>query len=189
MKAKEKMLYISYVIHSHKGDSYDWTAKTKTLFNSFYEKAKEQNLFTKDEQELIDEAYLRFDDYLDSKEFVLVHNDLHFDNIIYNNGKIKLIDFERSLYAPKDFELDIIYKMVRKPWKYANEEDEKYTKLEDYKNIMSYIEKYYPELVHIDNLYKRLAIYDMVYYLKQYIKRPDLIELKEDILNAVRKAM
>ena len=96
-----------------------------------------------------------------------------------------MIDFERSVYAPKDFELDILYRMIRKPWKFASEENEQYTKLSDYENIMSYIEKYYPELIHIDNLYKRLAIYDIVYFLKQYINAPQYDELKQDVLKAV----
>ena len=172
--------------HRNIGKSYDWTKKTSELFGNLYDKAKELNLFDNEEQKLIDNAYFKFDKYLESKEFVLVHNDLHFDNIFYNDGKIKLIDFERSIYAPKDFELDILYRMIRKPWKFASEETEKYTKLEDYKNIMIYIEKYYPELIHIDNLYKRLAIYDMIYYLKHYIYNPHILELKEDILSAVK---
>ena len=171
--------------HRNIGESYDWIRKTSELFINLYKKAKELNLFDNEEQELIENAYSKFDMYLESKEFVLVHNDLHFDNIIYNNGKIKLIDFERSIYAPKDFELDILYRMIRKPWKFASEETEEYTKLEDYENIMIYIEKYYPELVHTCNLYKRLAIYDIIYYLKQYINNPNILELKEDVLNAV----
>ena len=57
----------------------------------------------------------------------IIHNDLHFDNIFYKDGKIKIIDFERSMYAPKDFELDILYRMIRKPWKFASEETEQYT--------------------------------------------------------------
>lgn len=172
--------------HSNVGESYDWTKKTSELFNNLYDKAKQLNLFDNEEQELIDNAYSKFDLYLETKEFVLVHNDLHFDNIFYNDGKIKLIDFERSIYAPRDFELDILYRMIRKPWKFASEETEEYTKLEDYEYIMKYIEKYYPELIHIDNLYKRLAIYDMIYYLKQYINNPHILELKEDILSAVK---
>ena len=101
------------------------------------------------------------------------------------DGNIKLIDFERSIYAPKEFELDILYRMIRKPWKFASEDNEKYTKLEDYINIMTYIEKYYPELFDNKNLYKKLAIYDVIYYMKQYIEVPKHIELKEDIFSAV----
>lgn len=172
--------------HNNIGDSYDWTKKTKDLFINLYEKAKTLNIFNYDESQLLDNAYSKFDKYLESNEFVLIHNDLHFDNIIYNNGKIKLIDFERSIYAPRDFELDILYRMIRKPWKFASEETEEYTRLEDYEIIMNYIEKYYPEIIHIDNLYKRLAIYDIVYYLKQYINNPSITELKEDVLSAAK---
>ena len=170
--------------HSNKGKYYDWVKRTSDLFIELYKKAKESNLFSKEEFYLLDEAYSKFSKLLKSEEFVLVHNDLHFDNIFYKDGKIKLIDFERSIYAPKDFELDILYRMIRKPWKFASEENEKYTKLNDYENIMIYIEKYYPELIHIDYLYKRLAIYDMVYFLKQYINSPHIDELKQDILKA-----
>ncbi len=172
--------------HSNIGESYDWGKKTSELFSCQYEKAKKLNLFDNEEQILLNNAYSKFDKYLKSKEFVLIHNDLHFDNIFYNEGRIKLIDFERSIYAPRDFELDILYRMIRKPWKFASEETEKYTKLEDYENIMMYVEKYYPAIIHIDNLYKRLAIYDMVYYLKHYINNPSISELKEDILNAAK---
>ena len=52
---------------------------------------------------------------------------------------------------------------------------------------MSYIEKYYPELVNIQNLYKRLAIYDIVYYLEHLIRHPDIEELKNDVLFATKK--
>ena len=177
------------MFHSNIGESYDWIKKTKDLYSDLYEKAKNMNLFSSEERLLLDNVYLKIDEYIKPNEFVLIHNDLHFDNIIYNNGKIKLIDFERSMYAPKEFELDILYRMVRKPWKFASEEAEEYTKKEDYDNIMKYIEKYYPEIIHIDNLYKRLSIYDIVYYLKQYINNPSILELKEDILNAAKNVL
>ncbi len=170
--------------HSNIGNNYDWTKTTSDLFIKLYEKSK--LLFNEDEQKLIDKAYSRFSEFLDSNEFVLVHNDLHFDNIFYSNGKIKLIDFERSIYAPRDFELDILYRMIRKPWKFASEEIEQYTKLSDYENIMTYIEKYYKELVSNKYLYQRLAIYDMVYFLKQYLNNPQIEELKQDIIDAAK---
>ena len=172
--------------HNNIGKYYNWSKKISDSFIEYFNKAKLLKLLNNEEIELLNKAYSKFDELLKSDEFVLVHNDLHFDNIFYNNGKIKLIDFERSLYAPKDFELSIIYRMVKRPWKYATEENEQYTKEKDYENIMTYIEKYYPELIHIDNLYKRLAIYDVVYYLRAYVKEPKYIENKEDALNAAK---
>ena len=100
------------------------------------------------------------------------------------DGKIKIIDFERSMYAPRDFELDIFYRMIRKPWKFASEETEEYTDVSQYSNIMSYVQKYYPELLSNPNLYERLGIYDMVYFLAQLVRHPELDELKVDVLSA-----
>lgn len=174
-------------IHRNTGESYDWTKKVKNQFVSLYEKAKKLNLFSEKEQKLLADAYTKFEKYLASNDFVLIHNDLHFDNIFFNNGKIKLIDFERSIYAPRDFELDILYKMIRKPWKFASEETEKYVDAGHYSNIMSQIEKYYPELVNIPNLYSRLAIYDIVYFLKHLVQYPEIEELKNDVLSAAKK--
>lgn len=171
-------------IHSNTSQEYDWTSYLKNKFFSSYLKAKELSIFDEEEQQLIDYAYSRFEKYLESKDFVLIHNDLHFDNIFYHNGKIKLIDFERTMYAPRDFELDIFYRMVRKPWKFASEETEKYTDSSDYSNIKLYVEKYYPELVNVPFLSQRLAIYDMVYFLKQVLNYPNEKELKKEVIDA-----
>lgn len=174
-------------IHSNIGESYDWTKEISDSFASLYEKAKKLNIFNQEELKFLDYAYAKFEKYLASNDFVLIHNDLHFDNILFSDGKIKLIDFERSMYAPRDFELDILYRMIRKPWKFASEETEQYTNLSHYSNIMTYIEKYYPEIVNIPNLYRRLAIYDIVYFLKHLIQHPDIEELKNDVLFAAKK--
>ena len=175
-------------MHSNIGEKYDWVEYNKKKFNISFNEAKNKNLLSKDEIEIIDSAYSLFDKYLKSDEFVLIHNDLHFDNIFVNNGKIKVIDFERSMYAPKDFELHIIYYMVRQPWKHANEECEKYTNVEDYRNVMTYIEKYYPEIINTPNLYKRLAIYDLIYEFSHFVKFLDYYdELKEAVMSAAKR--
>lgn len=171
-------------IHSNVGESYDWVEYFSKQFVELNNKAKDLSIFSLDEQLKLDYVYSRMSYYLPSTEFVLIHNDLHFDNIFYNNGELKIIDFERSMYAPLDFELDILYRMVRMPWKFASEETEEFTKEEDYKNIMSYLDRYYPEILSIPNLYERLAIYDVIYFLEQLVKHPELNELKKCVLNA-----
>lgn len=173
-------------IHSNKGNPYDWTKLFKEQFALLYSKALSMNLFTEEEQQLINHAYSKFEKYLQSTDFVLVHNDLHFDNIFYDDGKIKIIDFERSMIAPKDFELDILFRMVRKPWKFASEKTEDFCDSSDYTSIRLYIERYYPELINIPHLSQRLAIYDMEYFLSQLIDYPHLNELKQDVLEATK---
>lgn len=172
--------------HSNVGNSYDWSKYMKEKFLVSYKTLKETSIFSEEEKQLLEYSYSKFDKYLQSNEFVLVHNDLHFDNIFYNNGKIKIIDFERSMYAPIDFELDILYRMIRKPWKFASEETEQYTNSSDYSNIMLYIEKYYPSILDNKYLDQRLAVYDVVYYLSHLVNNPDSKELKEDIINAAK---
>ncbi len=171
-------------MHNIKGDKYDWSDYMKKEFNPLYEEAKRLNIFTEEEQKLLEQTYSKFDTYLESDEFVLIHNDLHFDNIFVDKGIIKIIDFERSMYAPRDFELGIFYRMIRKPWKFASEETEEYTNASQYSNIMYYVQKYYPELLSNPNLYERLGIYDIVYFLAQLVRHPELDELKVDVLSA-----
>lgn len=171
-------------IHCNVGLKYDWLGKIKEQFMTLFNEVKGLNIFSENDKKLLNHAYSKFDKYLESNDFVLVHNDLHFDNIFYNNDKIKIIDFERSMYAPRDFELAILYRMIRKPWKFASEETEKYVDSSHYSNIMLYIEKYYPELVSNPYLYQRLAIYDMVYFMKHLIKHPKIEELKDDVIFA-----
>ena len=168
--------------HKNVGSKRDWISENKDKFSSLYSKVIEMNIFNEDECKLIEYAFSKFDRYLDSNEFVLVHNDLHFDNVFYCDGDIKVIDFERSMYAPKDYELAIIYNMVRKPWKFASEEDERNVDMSQYSYVMTYIGKYYPELVNVPNLYQRLAIYDMIYYLRQLLNYPDSKDLKNDVI-------
>lgn len=138
-------------LHLNVGEKYDWSNYIKNKFLINYKKVKGLSILTEEERQLLEYSYSKFDKYLQSDEFVLVHNDLHFDNVFYNNGKIKVIDFERSMYAPRDFELDILYRMIRKPWNFASEETEQYTNAKDYFNILLYLEKYYKEL--FDNKY------------------------------------
>lgn len=173
-------------IHSNTASPYDWADYFKKQISLLYSEAKENNIFNKEECDLIEQAYSKFEHFLKSEDFVLVHNDLHFDNIFYNDGEIKLIDFERAMFAPKDFELDIFFRMVRKPWKYASEETERFTNASDYANIEAYVHEYYPELVNVPFLAQRLAIYDIVYNLEQLVENPDEEELKEDIINAAK---
>lgn len=172
--------------HLNIGKPFCWEDYITNKFLKLYKKAKESNIFSVEEQQLIEEAIPLFSKFLLSNKFVLVHNDLHFDNIIYKDGNIKLIDFERAIIAPKDSELDILYRMVRMPWKFASEETEKFVKKEDYSNIMGYIKEFYPELINIPNLYERLGIYDMLYFIDQYLEHPEYDDLKEPIIEGAK---
>ena len=83
-------------IHSNKskGQNFDWNNYLQNQFTELYSKTKTLNVFTEQEQKLIEYAFSKFSKYLKKEEeLVLVHNDLHFDNMFYKDGKIKIIDF------------------------------------------------------------------------------------------------
>lgn len=166
--------------HKNKKEKYNWNNYISKQFDNYYNK----KLFTKNEQLLIEKAHNKFSKYLNiDVPFVLTHNDIHFDNIIKTNTGLRIIDFERSMVAPIDFELDILTRMIRNPLKFANEDDENNIDIKHYKMIPVYLEKYYKEITSIPYLTQRLAIYDIIYYLRQY-KNIENVELKNPILEA-----
>lgn len=98
---------------------------------------------------------------------VLVHNDIHLENIFYENEEITgIIDFDWASQAPKDYELRMITGVFREP-KYAVEKRleplyENYTMTEEF----GFLKKYYPELFKIDKLADRIRLY----YLEKTIR-------------------
>lgn len=177
----KKLCDILKTFHINKGQNYNWSNKLKKEALKYLKRSKD--FYNKDEQKLIEKAISKFDKYLIDNEMVFIHNDIHFDNIIYNNGNIKIIDFERSMYAPLDFELDILYRMIRMPWKFASEETEQYTKYSDYENITLYLKKYYPLLFNHKYITERLKIYEMIYFMEPAYKYPHLPHLKQEVIS------
>jgi hypothetical protein len=98
--------------------------------------------------------------------FGLVYNDAHFDNFIYDKGKIYLIDFDRVVYAPIDYEMLIFKTMCDNPSKFASEEDESNVFNEDFIKVYAWFNKYYKEIFEIKNIDKRIKIYQFNYHCK-----------------------
>ena len=127
----KKLMLIVKEFHSNKKESYDWLNKIK---NDILNKINEcKTLFSKEDYNMIINSINKYDNYLIDNRFALIHNDLHFDNIIYNNGVLKIIDFNDSIYAPIDFEFRQLYMCQEKPWKWANIEMDPYQKPDAYK--------------------------------------------------------
>lgn len=102
--------------------------------------------------------------------FGLVYNDAHFDNFIYDNGQLNLIDFDRVKVCPIDYEMLIFKLMCINPLKFVSEEDEDKIKEEDYANIYDQFKLEYPEMFTNKNVEKRIAVYQFDYLIGQAIK-------------------
>jgi len=173
-------------IHKVKVSSYDWCSYIKERVLDYYEKTKKY--FKNEEQKLIEEVIGLFDIYLKENKLVLIHNDLHFDNVIVSNDKLYLIDFNDSIVAPIDYDLRLLFMCKDTPWKWANTEMDPFQLPKDYKNIIAYIKKYYEELNDIEFLDKRITIYNLVNDIR-LLSRFNNDELKQNIMKYVRELM
>lgn len=125
----------------------------------------------------------------DENKFALVYNDAHFDNFIYYDNELKLIDFDRVIYCPVDYEMLIYKTMYDKPDKFANEYDEENIHEEDYAKIYTQIKEEYPEMFRHKKAEDRIKVYQFIYLIKQAIKTADhnwisslLLDFKNSIL-------
>lgn len=120
----------------------------------------------------------------------LVYNDAHFDNFIYDNGKLSLIDFDRVRVCPIDYEMLIFKTMCDNPSKFASEEDEDNIKDEDYLDIYKQFMVEYPEMFKDKNTETRIAVYQFNYLIGQAIKCKDnewVAELIRNLINDIQK--
>lgn len=97
----------------------------------------------------------------------LVLNDAHFDNFILNDGKIYVIDFDRVLYAPIDYELLVIKQMLSNPKEYANKFDKTNVQYEDYNFIYGLLKQYSPKMFESEYLTERVAVYELMLVLSR----------------------
>jgi len=96
---------------------------------------------------------------------VLVHNDIHFSNILYRGKKISgIIDFDIDCQAPVDFELRKIcyffYNPIN-PRNYVSKDLYDKYKGCQMKEEMMFLKKKYRKLFEVDNLVTRLKIYHL----------------------------
>ena len=121
-------------------------------------------------------------DILDEVETaVFVHNDLHFENILYQGDEITaLIDFDFARQAPKDYELWHLVDFFREPVYYVAKELEPMWRRYNIGNEIRYFKKHYPELFAYKDLLSRLRLY-MVDQMIDDIKYPAIDKFNKKV--------
>ncbi len=110
----KKLMSVLKEIHSKEYLSYDWSMYIKEKVLSNFNKTI--YMFNEEEKNIILKSLEKYDEILSNNRFCLIHNDLHFDNILLDaEGNIKLIDFNDVLVAPFDFDLRLLYMSVSLP--------------------------------------------------------------------------
>jgi aminoglycoside phosphotransferase (APT) family kinase protein len=118
------------------------------------------------------------DKYFADNNMYQIHGDLHFDNFIYDKNKLTLLDFERTMTAPLDYEFRILNRYNSMPWLWASGETDMLTVESDYQDLMSMIIDNYSELKSIPYLIERLTIYEIIDLLTNYKNTKDEEALK-----------
>lgn len=172
VKMVENIVEIMKSLHSVKVDYFDFKKYIKDKISNIL---KEANI----EEEIFITLLNKCDMYFEENKLGFVHRDLHFDNFIYNNGKLTLIDFERSMVGAIDYDFRILSRYKEMPWLWANEKTDMLTVESDYQDLMDMFIDSYVELRNISYLSERLAVYEIVDLLNGYRKHREDFRLEE----------
>lgn len=101
---------------------------------------------------------------------VLVHDDIHFSNIIWADGAITaLLDFEGAKVAPADQELDTFLRFAREPEDYRGPHQSQRLTTEAVRDMPQYLLAAYPALFLHPRHNERLAVYEALWQLVQLL--------------------
>ncbi len=101
---------------------------------------------------------------------VLVHDDMHFSNIIWADGAITaLLDFEGAKVAPADQELDTFLRFAREPEDYRGPHQSQRLTTEAVRDVPQYLRAAYPVLFLHPRHNERLAVYEALWQLVQLL--------------------
>lgn len=166
-------------LHKIKVKEYDFKEYIKN-------KIKEYLTICNITDELFEDLLNNCDIYFKENKFGLIHGDLHFDNIIYKDDKLTLLDFEYAMPASIDYDFRILNRYKEVPWHWASVKTDMLTIENDYQNLMPTIIENYQELKEIPYLEERLLIYDIIEMLKDY-KNTYNEELLKEIKDTIKK--
>lgn len=161
VKIVESMINILISFQNQGNDEYDF----RTYLKNRVKKSKDRcDLDTSIYSEIIN----LIDEYFGENIFGLIHGDLHFDNFIYDGKTLKLIDFERCMTAPVDYELRIFSIYDTMPWLWAGIDTDMIACEHDYNNVLPLIVEKYRKLDNIPNMEERIEVYAMIELLDNY---------------------
>ena len=164
--------------HSKEVKGYDFLEMLKTKILYLKDKCNLDNELFND---LINMCYK----YFKKNTFGLIHGDLHFDNFMFDGTNLHLLDFERCMVAPIDYDFRIFSKYNSQPYLWASAKTDMLTVESDYQDLMSMFLENYKELNEIPYINERLDFYSIIESLENYKNTKNkerLDEVKEKIM-------
>lgn len=146
-------------------------------------------LYLKDKCKLNDEMFNDLIDicnkYFKENRFGLIHGDLHFDNFMFDGTNLHLLDFERCMVAPIDYDFRIFSKYNSQPYLWASAKTDMLAVESDYQDLISMFLENYKELNEIPYINERLEFYSIIESLENYKNTKNkerMDEVKEKIM-------
>lgn len=177
-----KIIEILKTFHLTEVEPYDFNEFIKDKINTLL---SECNI----NDEIFKTLLVLCDTYFKENKFGLIHADLHFDNFIYDNDNLKLLDFERYMIAPIDYDFKIFNRCSSEPWKWASAKTDMVTVESDYQELMPVFIENYDELRNIPYLNERLSVYLIIDFLSDYknVKNEEmLVRAKEQCKKLIK---
>ncbi len=175
----KKIVNIVKQLHLIKVNSYNFEETMKSKVTELSNKCKlDENIY----KELINIASTYFKDNV----FGLIHGDLHFDNFIYDGKNLFLIDFERCMPGPIDYDFRIFARYDKEPYLWASIDTDMLTVDCDYQDFLQMLFDNYKELREVPNIDKRLDFYRILELLDNYKNTKNKERLYE-VINLIEK--
>jgi aminoglycoside phosphotransferase (APT) family kinase protein len=109
----------------------------------------------------------------DESEWVLVHGDLHFENLLCADGRLTaVLDFEFARRAPRDLDLATLLRFCAEPRLHVADDYVGDIHASDYRQVPGWLWEEYPELFAAPQLRDRLALYLLAFDLSQLVQTP-----------------
>ena len=110
---------------------------------------------------------------------VPVYWDLHLGNFLVSDSQITgILDLESIEYLSIDYALNIIYQMVQYPHLFLPKKYEHFSLISDYKFVIQWFKKHYPEMFAFPSIDIRIKLYALEYDLNLLLTYPSSESLK-----------
>ncbi len=160
------------IYHAIKFDQYAISITSGTIFTNLSHAIDRVANFNRIDKEAIETQYRGDIEFLENYfhqhknvldevgTAVLVHNDIHLENIFHIGNKISgIIDFDWVCQAPKDYELWKIVEVAREPKLTVEEKLEPLYEGYRMDTEFRFLKKYYPALFDVPHLAERIRLF------------------------------
>lgn len=109
----------------------------------------------------------------DTGRWGLVHGDLHFENVLWRDGRITaLLDFEHARAGPPDLDLEVMLRFCEDPGLHVAPDYAATLSRRSFRGVVAWLQQAYPGLLAHPRLEDRIALYSLAYDVPLLLRDP-----------------